>query len=162
MYSLIEIFHVDIKLLIAQMINFVIVFCILYFLILKPLLKVMENRTKVIEKSLQDAKDIEENLIRAEKDYEKKIIIAKKEANKILERTIEISGEKKKEMVAKAKDEIGQIMENEKANLQSEKAKTLKEIKREVVDLVIISVEKVLDRKLDGKEDKNIIKRMIK
>lgn len=162
MYSLIEIFHVDIKLLIAQMINFVIVFCILYFLILKPLLKVMKNRTKVIEKSLQDAKDIEENLIRAEKDYEKKIIIAKKEANKILERTIEISGEKKKEMVAKAKDEIGQIMENEKANLQSEKAKTLKEIKREVVDLVIISVEKVLDRKLDGKEDKNIIKRMIK
>lgn len=162
MDSLIETFHVDIRLLIAQVINFAIVFCVLYFFALKPLMKVMLERTKKIEKSVDDAKKIEEKLIKSEEEYNKQIAHAKKEANIILEKASQQSEERKKGMIVKAKEEIGQIINQEKANMQTEKAKTLKEIKKEVADLVVVSVEKVLERKLDSKKDEELIKKMVK
>ena len=162
MENLIETFHIDIKLLIAQVINFAIVFAVLYFFALKPLMKVMLERTKKIEKSVDDAKKIEEKLVRSEEEYNKQIAHAKKEANIILEKAGQQAEENKKQMIVKAKEEIGQIINQEKANMQAEKAKTLKEIKREVADLVVVSVEKVLEKKLDEKEDQALIKNIVK
>ena len=162
MENLIETFHIDLKLLIAQVINFAIVFCILYFFALKPLMKVMRDRTKKIEKSMDDAHKIEEKLSRTDEEYSKAISKAKKEANIIMEKAGAQAEDRKKEMVIKAKEEIGQIINQEKANMQAEKAKTLKEIKREVADLVVVSVEKVLEKKLDSKKDEELIRRMVK
>jgi F-type H+-transporting ATPase subunit b len=162
MDSLIETFHIDVKLLIAQVINFAIVFSVLYFFALKPLLKIMQKRTETIEKSLDDAKRIEENLEKTEADYNKRLSEAKKEAGNIMEKANKLSEEKKGEMIKKAKEEIGQIIESEKAKMQTEKAKTLKEIKREVAELVIDSLEKILEEKIDLKKDKELIKKAVR
>lgn len=162
MDGLIDTFHIDIKLLIAQMVNFAIVFSVLYFFALKPLLKVMKERTETVEKSLDDAKKIEENLERTEEDYNKKLNIAKKEANEVLEKAKNMAEDKKSGMIKKAKEEIGQIIEGEKAKMQVEKEKTLKELKREVADLVVDSIEKILDEKIDTKKDKEIIKKTVR
>jgi F-type H+-transporting ATPase subunit b len=160
MDSLIETFHLDIKLLIAQIINFAIVFIILYFFALKPLMRVMQDRTKKIEKSIDDAKKIEEKLTSSEEDYNKKMALAKKEANTIINKAGEQAEAKKKEIIKKAREEVGQIINKEKIEMQAEKARTLKEIKSEVADLVVASVEKVLEKKVDSKEDKKLIEKI--
>ncbi|MDP3043312.1 MAG: F0F1 ATP synthase subunit B [bacterium] len=162
MDSLIETFHIDIKLLIAQIINFAIVFCVLYFFALKPLMRVMGDRTKKIEKSIDDAKRIEEKLARSEEEYKKEIVRARKEAEIILEKAGQRAEERKQETIANAKEEIGQIINQEKAKIQQEKAKTLKEIKKEVADLVTASVEKVLGERMDNGKDGKIIGKIIK
>lgn len=161
MESLIETFHIDVKLLIAQAVNFAIVFSVLYFFVLKPLVKTMGDRTKTIEKGLDDAKKIEENLAKAENDYKEKINEAKKEASAILAKTMESAEAKKKETINKAKEEIGQIINQEKAKIQAEKGVVMKEIKKEVADLVAASLEKILKEKVDHKKDKEIIKKLI-
>lgn len=161
MESLIETFHIDIKLLIAQAINFAIVFSVLYFFALKPLMKVMGDRTKTIEKSLDDAKKIEENLAKAEADYKEKINEAKKDASAILAKAMESAEAKKKETINKAKEEIGTIINQEKAKIQTEKGIVMKEIKKEVANLVAVSLEKILKEKIDYKKDKEIIKKLI-
>ena len=162
MESLIETFHIDIKLLIAQVINFAIVFAALYFFALKPLFRIMNDRTAKIEKGLDDAKKVEEKLSKTEEDYKNELAKAKKEANEILNKAAEASEKKKKEMIINAKEEIGLIINKEKENMRQEKAKTLKEIKKEVADLVVASLEKVLGEKVDGKKDEEIIRKIIK
>lgn len=162
MNAIIESFHLDLKLLIAQAINFLIVFLVLYYFVFRPLAKVMKDRSKKIEKSLADAEKIEEKLARTEEDYKKKMSEAKKEASVILEKASQDSETKKKEMVAKAKEEIGQVISQEKAMMQSEKAKTLKEIKAEIADLVVATAAKVIGEKMNGKIDQEIIKNITK
>lgn len=162
MDSLIETFHIDIKLLIAQIINFAVVFSVLYFFALKPLMRIMGERTKKIEKSIDDAKKIEEKLARSEEECKKEIVRARKEAEIILEKAEQRAEERKQETIIKTKEEIGQIINQEKAKIQQEKAKTLKEIKKEVADLVVASVEKVLGEKMDGGKDVELIKKMVK
>jgi F-type H+-transporting ATPase subunit b len=162
MDSLISTFEIDYKLLIAQIINFVIVFLVLYFFALKPLFKVMKERSEKIEKGLEDAKKINEKLADIEAEQKKVIAEARKEASAILAKTAEQAEEKKKAMVAKAKEEIGQIINKEKEQMRSEKAQTLKEIKKETMDLVIATVEKILDERMDGKKDKELIEKILK
>ncbi len=162
MESLIETFHIDIKLLIAQAINFAIVLGVLYYNALRPLLKVMNERTEKVKKSLEDAKKIEEKLANTEEDYNKKLSQAKKEANTILEKASEQAEAKKEVMIEKAREEIGQLIEQGKSQMQADKAKTLKEIKSEVAGLVVMSLEKILDKKIDGKKEKEMIGKLIK
>jgi F0F1-type ATP synthase membrane subunit b/b' len=53
MDSIISTFHVDLKLLIAQVINFGIIFFVLYKFAFKPIAKIMQERTNTIEKKLK-------------------------------------------------------------------------------------------------------------
>ena len=162
MDSLIEVFHIDIKLLIAQMLNFAIVATVLYFMALKPLLAVMKERTEKIEKSLNDADLIDEKLKKIETEYEAAISNAKVEAAAIMARANQDAEAKREKMIQKAKDEIGGIINEEKVKMQREKAQVLKEIKEDVAELVVMSIEKVLEKKMSDKEDKELIKKMVK
>ncbi|MFH0956170.1 MAG: F0F1 ATP synthase subunit B [Candidatus Falkowbacteria bacterium] len=162
MESLIETFHIDWHLLLAQIFNFAIVFGVLYWFAFKPLGKVMAERTAKIEKGLDDAKKVGEKLSQTQAEFNKAMGEAKKQANMILEKAAADADARKQEMIIRAKEEIGQIINQEKQKMQTEKEITLKEIKKEVADLVITTVEKVLGEKIDEKKDREMIKKMIK
>lgn len=161
MDSLIETFHLDIKLIIAQFINFGIVFCVLYFFGLKPLFKAISERSDKIAKSLAEGEEIKRKLSQTQEDYQKEISRAKKEAGQILEKAGALAEEQKKEMVIRAKQEIRQAIDQEKEKISAEKIETLRAIKAEVADLVIASVEKILGEKATVKMDKEFIVKTI-
>lgn len=162
MESLISTFHIDFKLFIAQLINFAIVFSVLYFMAFKPLVKTMSERTEKIDKSLKDADEIEKRLALTEKDRDEIIKVAKVQANTIVEEAAKRGDEKRNEALVKAKEEIGQVINAEKDKLIRDKAETLKEIKQEVAELVIMTVDKLLNEKMTGDKDRELIKKMLK
>ena len=79
-----------------------------------------------------------------------------------MERASQEAEAKKDNMIKKAKNEIGQIIMDEKDKIRQEKVVVLKEIKSEVADLVALGIEKMLDKKIDKKQDKELIKKIIK
>lgn len=161
MDSLIETFHLDIKLIIAQFINFGIVFCVLYFFGLKPLFKAISERSDKIAESLAEGEEIKKKLSQTQEDYQKEVNRAKKEASQILEKASVLAEEQKKETVAKAKEEIRQIIGHEKEKIAAEKAEVLREMKAEVAELVVASIEKILGEKATAKMDKDFIEKTI-
>lgn len=162
MESLISTFHIDWKLFIAQLVNFAIVFSVLYFLAFKPLVKTMSDRTEKIDKSLKDADEIEKRLALTEKERGEIIAAAKKQANLIVEEANKRGEERKGELIVKAKEEIGQVINAEKERIARDKAETLKEIKQEVAGLVVMTVEKLLDEKMTSDKDRELIKKLVK
>ena len=85
MEELVKTFHIDWKLLIAQIINFGIVLGVLWYFALKPLMKVMNKRSGDIEQSLKNAEEIEKKLTAAGETKDQMITDAKKESQVILE-----------------------------------------------------------------------------
>jgi len=162
MESLISTFHLDVKLFIAQVINFAIVFSVLYFLAFKPLVKTMTDRTEKIDKSLKDADEIEKRLALTEKERNEIIAAAKKQANLIVEEADKRGEDRRNELILKAKEDIGQIINAEKEKIARDKAETLKDIKKEVADLVVLTVEKLLSEKMTSDKDRELIKKLVK
>ena len=147
----------DLKLFIFQLINFIIVAVILWFMILKPLVKKLAERQKVIDESLDNAKKVQDNLERSEQDYHQRLKEARAEAEKILERAGAESSGLAEEIKAKAKKEIEALVGQAKANIQREKEEMAAGLKRETADLVALALEKILAEKMTGERDKKMI-----
>jgi len=153
---------INAKILIAQLINFAVLFFVLYKFGYKPIFEFLNKRKKDIEKGVVNAEKAEKKLEEVG-EHEKEVIKnAKKEALVIIEEAKGVGEEKREIIIKKAKEEIGEIINQEKAKMQTEKAETLKEIKKEIADLVVISLEKVLKEGIDEKRDKEIIQKVVK
>src|SRR3989344_6946915 len=74
MESIINTFHIDFKIIVAQIFNFGIVFVVLYIYALKPLSKLMKERSEKIETGINDAKKSSELLKKAREEYEQNTI----------------------------------------------------------------------------------------
>lgn len=157
MDELIKTFHIDWKLLIAQLVNFGIVLFVLYKFAIKPISKTMDKRTKEIEKSLNDAKKIEENLAKIGQEREATILSAKREAQEIIEKSRKQGQVHGQQIVEEAKGEVQTIISAAKEQIAQEKNQTLKEIKSEVGGLVVAAVTKILEKTSSKKIDEELV-----
>ncbi len=162
MNSLIEIFHLDWKLFLAQLVNFAIVFGVLYFFVFKKIFSVMGTRSETIAKSLADAKKNETLLADTEIAKAEVLKQARHEAAELIAEAQKAAEIKRNEAIMKAKEDIGQIISAEREKMQQEKVATLREIKAETAELVIATVEKVLGKKETLAGDKDLIKKLLK
>jgi len=152
----------NVKTLLAQLINFAVLFFVLYRFGYRPMLKFLDERKEKIEKGITDAEKAQEKLIQMTEDEKNIIKEARKEALVMIEKAKNDAGEKRNDILKKAKEEIGKVIDIEKAKMQIEKAETLKEIKREAAELIIVAMEKVLEARLGDKNDKELIKKIVK
>ncbi|MBK5215482.1 MAG: F0F1 ATP synthase subunit B [Candidatus Pacebacteria bacterium] len=157
MDSFIETFHIDWKIIIAQVINFAIVLFVLQYLALKPLKKLMAERTERINGGLEDATKNAEILKNTKNEYDTILSNARIEANTIFQEGKKEAESKKAEMMENAKNEVDNMILNGKKVLESEKAKIIEDAKKEIVSLVVLATEKLLESHPNDKsEDKSI------
>ncbi len=160
MESIINTFHIDFKIIIAQLFNFGIVFAVLYVYALKPLSKLMQERTEKIEKGISDAKSNAQILDNTKAEYEEALSKARKEADKIFQEGKKEAENKKALMIEKTKEEVALMIENGKKSLESEKVKMVNEAKEEITSISIKIAEKILGSKIDGTFDEKTLKEL--
>lgn len=147
MEGIIETFHIDWKMILAQAINFGIVVAVFYFFALKPLTKLMAERSERIAKGLEDAKTNQALLAKTDADYKDALAKARTEAQNIFEAGKKEAESKKSEMLDSARKEIEQMLEAGKKNLSAEKTKMVNEAKNEIASLAILAAEKIMAEK---------------
>ncbi len=160
MDSFISTFHIDWKIIIAQGVNFIIVLAVLYFLAVKPLKKVMSERTNTIEKGLADAKENALMIERSKQEYEQTIAKAKQEAHELFQEGKKEAEIKKTEMIEEAKIMVENMVASGKKTLEAEKVKIVDEAKAEIVMLVVKATERLLEQTADAKLDEKLAKQV--
>lgn len=147
-----DLFGLDIRFLLAQIVNFGIVAFLLYKFAFKPVLATIEERQKKISDGLQYAEEMKIKLADAEKEHAATLQKAQQEAQTILgkaretaklylDKQTEAAAGKSEEIIAKAKEAI-----------ELERNKMLTEVRGEVVRLVIDTTSKVLTKDLSEDE----------
>jgi F-type H+-transporting ATPase subunit b len=162
MDSLITTFHIDWKIIIAQVINFGLVFLVLYLFALKPLKKLMTEREEKIAKGVTDAKENAELIENTKKEYDEVLNKARSEAHNIFQEGKKEAEIKKAEMMELAKKDVDNMVLSGKKVLESEKAKIIEEAKQEIVSLVVKATEKLLESNPDEKFDEKVINKIKK
>jgi F-type H+-transporting ATPase subunit b len=147
MESIINTFHIDWKIIIAQGVNFAVVFVVLYVYALKPLSKLMAERAEKISKGITDAKANSEILSKTNIEYEATLAKARVEANTTFQESKKDAEVKKNQMLEDAKTEVANIIAAGKKQLEAEKIKMIADAKAELVSLTIAATEKVLGSK---------------
>lgn len=160
--EILELFGVDWKLLIAQLVNFSIVVLVLWFFALKPLTKTMQNRNDEISKGLADAQAASEKLSQVERDAKDKLNKTRNEAMAILEEAKKQAEKSKQDNIVKTKEEVAKLITKAKEQIASEKDAMISEAKAELAGTISLALEKILSVGLSKDLDKKYIDKVLK
>ncbi len=152
---------IDWRLLVAQLINFAILFWVLRRFLYKPILDVLEKRKTTIEKGFEDAKTAEHTLSRAEKDANSLIQKAKNEASNIVDQAQKTAQQERQETVKKAKDEVHRIIYEAREKILAERQDMLEGVRQELVGVVVEATGAVLRGVSDKKISTELAKKAI-
>lgn len=147
---------IDWKLLIAQIVNFTVLLVVLLKFAYKPVIGALDRRTKMIEKSMNDAHEASEKLKNIEKMEKERMSDAHKQIGALLEKAKGEAEEMKKGIVDEARRASDDMLARTHAQLKEEKASMLAEAKAELSNLVIAAASKLLEREYTAADQKRL------
>lgn len=140
---------INLKLFIAQLINFAVILLVLWRFAYKPLLGIMKTRQKTIEESLDNAKKIETRLGQAEQEYNEKMRQAKKDAVAVIEQAEKEAAERGAEIKKKTEEDIQKLVAGAKIQITAEKEAAERAVREHAAELIATAVKKLVSEKLD-------------
>lgn len=135
---------IDWRLIIAQVINFLVLLFLLKKFLYGPIINILESRQKKIQDGLENFDHSEQELERAKNEAKKIIAEANEKANKITQETENIAKEKSTKILTDANLRSEKILSQAKDAAESEKDKIYREAKKELASLVSLATEKVV------------------
>lgn len=147
---------INLKLFSAQLIHFLIVLGIFWKWIYKPIVKALDKRAETIEKSIQQAKDVEERVAKLESERKDIIVAAKAEASHRIEEGQAAAEIRKSEILSQAKAEVERVVKSGKDQLVKEKETMIREARQEIIEVAIAAAKQVLQESVSEKTSKKL------
>jgi len=152
---------INMPVLLAQIINFIILFGLLYLVAYKPIMRMLDERSRKIKESMEQTEYIKQQAERAEEEAEKRIDTAAKEGQEAIARAVRTGEEVKKEAQQQAREEAETLITRARAEIQRERDEAIDDLRQEFADITIKAAGKVIDRTLDKKAHREIIEKVL-
>jgi len=152
---------IDAKLLIGQIVNFLLLLFILSKVLYKPLVKLLEERRQKIADSLDNAKKIEAKLLKTNEESREILAKTETEARRIIDESHKLAQKEKTEIIESAKSQSDRIISSAKAEADSVKNKVVEEAKKEISSVVTMALDKII-KDLPADQKKQLAEKAIK
>ncbi len=148
--------------LIAQIVNFSLLFVLLYMVAYKPVLRMLDQRSQRVRESMEQAAEIERRLALAQQDYERQIEQARKEGQAIIAQAAQAADRLREESVRQTKEEAQKLVEKAKSEIDYERRRAMAELQDDVANIAVLAAGKVINRSLDPEAHRQLIQDFLK
>jgi len=162
MEQLLKTFGVQPVLLLAQIVNFLIIFWLLKKFAYKPIFKVLEKRQKLIEDGVQNAQKSEEVLQRSLEKEKALLKKAQLDASQILSDTQKQAQEMLSLAEENTKKRVERMLEDGKKEIEEQTTIAQKQLAHQTARIAVEILEKSLLNVVDAKTQKEIVGNAIK
>ena len=152
---------INLPTLVAQLINFGILFGLMYLVAYKPIMRILDARSRKIKESMEQTESVKEQAARAEEETKKQLEAAAKEGQEVIARAVRTGEEVQREAQQGAKQEAESLITRARAEIQRERDDAIDELRKEFADLTIMAASKVIDRSLDKKAHRQLIDKVL-
>jgi len=152
---------INMPMLLAQIINFIVLFGLLYLVAYKPIMRMLDERSRKIKESMERTEFIKQQAERAEEEAKKRIDAAAKEGQEAVARAVRTGEEVKREAQQQARQEAEALIARARSEIQRERDEAIDDLRKEFADITIMAARKVIDRTLDKKAHREIIKKVL-
>jgi F-type H+-transporting ATPase subunit b len=150
-------FGVQPILLLAQIVNFLILLWVLRKILYGPLLKVLRERRETIAESLKNAERIEKKLENIGKEREQALLEAANEAKVIVDDAAKSASQIIEEAHNRANGDVEKMIDRAQKDMALERDRLHDEIREELADLVVTSLQKIVGKTLNDSDKKRLI-----
>lgn len=152
---------IDWKLLFAQLLNFLVLLGLLYKFLYHPVVKLLESREKRVKESIEKAAEIDVKLKNLSHKERNILFRAKREAETIINHGREDARAESERIRAKTHGDVTRLVTDAKATIAAEKERSLRELKKDVADLVILTSSRALGGDAMESVDKRLVEETI-
>jgi F-type H+-transporting ATPase subunit b len=147
--------------LVTQFVSFILLFVILRFVAYKPILKMLDERSRRVKESLEQAEIVKAQSARSEEEVKKQIQAASQQGQEIILRATQTSEEIRAGAQDQAKKEAELLIEKARQAINAERESAVDEIRQEFADLTVLAAGKVIGQTLDKKSHKVLIDKVL-
>jgi len=147
--------------LVAQIVNFVILFGLMYLVAYKPLMRMLDERSRRIRESMERTELIKQQAARAEEEVKKQLEVAGKEGQEVIARAVRTGEELKRGAQQEARKGAEALTARARTEIQRERDEAITELRRAFADLTVLAAGKVIDRSLDKEAHRQLIDKVL-
>ena len=148
---------INLGFLISQLINFGLLAVLLYVLLYKPILNMLNQRKERIARSMADVDAARESAAKAQQDYDRKIVEAQRKGQEIIAQAAHASEQVGAEIKAAAQREADAIRQKARAEAEQERAHILADVQKQIAGLSMLAAERVLGQAMDEGTQRRLI-----
>lgn len=145
------------KSLIVQALNFSLLLFLLWWLLYRPFVSKMEERTQAIKKSLEEAQAARAEAQRQQEEYRARLEAAHAEAQAIQDAALKQAAEEQRSIVEAARQEAARIVERGRAEIEQDVRRAKEELRREVGELAVAVAERLIRKSLREEDHRRIV-----
>jgi len=136
--------NIDLQQILLHLLNFAILFGVLYFFLYNPVKNFMEKREEGYKKQKEDAEKALEEANKKREEYEDKMVHAEEEISAMKAEAGAKTAEERSRLIEQTKAEAATILENAKKRGEMEHDKIIAEAQKEIADIVTTATEKIV------------------
>jgi len=153
---------IDMPTLLAQIVNAILLFVLLYFVAWKPLMKMVDKRAEKIKEGLELADVMNQKLANVDQEANKRVEEAIEHEQSILEKAKQDAEVIKQKAQEGSKHEAEEYKAGVRADMQRERGEVIDQLCNDIINLVVLATEKVLGRPLSEEEHRRIVEQVLR
>jgi F-type H+-transporting ATPase subunit b len=152
---------ISVPTLLTQVVTFIILLVVLRFVAYKPIMRMLDERSRRIKESLDQAESVKEASLHAGEQVKKQLEEASREGQVRIERAVKAGEDVKQKAQADARREAEALVQRARAEIQQERDDAIGEVRREFADLTVLAAGKVIGRSLDKEQHRQLIEKVL-
>lgn len=144
-----------------QILNFLVLFFLLRWLLFKPVSEFMIARREEVEASIKNAKDKNAQADLKYNEYQVKLEKVEDEGRQIIKDKTKIAEARHMEIVGEAQKEASRMIDRAEAEIERQNQKAMNDMKDHVASLVVAATGKMINKQLDEEVHNTLIQEFI-
>lgn len=140
-----------------QLIAFILLLLIVFFLGYKPIHKMMQKREKAVNDMIEDTKKNQAIADKAAKASDQAILEGKEEADRILAQARQQAQFEREKMLADTQKEIEARKKKADEEILAAQEASKEEVRRQIVDVAMLASETLLSREVDSDDNRRLV-----
>src|SRR4030042_3919381 len=153
---------INLPTLLAQIINFAVLFGLLYLVAYKPITRMLDERSKKIKESMDQTEFIKQQVAKTEQMVQEQLAQARKEGQNLVAQASQIGERLREEARQQARQDAEALITRARSEIQAEREESIDKLRKEFVEVAILAAEKGINRALDKEAHRQIIEETLK
>ncbi|ADL06670.1 F0F1 ATP synthase subunit B [Lacrimispora saccharolytica] len=134
-----------------NIVNLIVLYLLLKHFLIGPVMEVMNKRKGMIEHSISDARNKEDQAAELKKQYEEKLAASSEEGSRLIEEA-RIQAKAQYDRILKdAQEDADRLMADARKQAEADQEKAMREAKAQIAGLVIAAAAKVVNQEISAR-----------
>jgi len=156
-----ETLGLDLSTFIWHLVNFIVLIALLTYFLYRPIVTMLDERSRRIEESLAAAERAQADVARADREREELLASTRREIQDMMAQAQQVADRIQSEARNTAQQEAQRIIERAQQEAMAERDQAMAELRREVASLAVQAAERIINQRLDGPAQQQLIEEFL-